>query len=98
MSSIPYASAIESIMYSILCTRPGVSYALSITSRYQANPGEQQWMAVKIILKYLKRAKDMFLMYGDSIEMKVIGYYDASFQTDRDDIISQIGYLFILNG
>ena len=35
MSKIPYASAIGSIMYAMLCTRPDVSYALSITSRYQ---------------------------------------------------------------
>ena len=34
MSKIPYASVIESIMYAMLCTRPDVSYALSITSRY----------------------------------------------------------------
>ena len=40
MSKIPYASAIGSIMYAMLCTRPDVSYALSITSRYQSDPGE----------------------------------------------------------
>ena len=34
MDQIPYASAIESIMYIMLCTRPDVSYALSMTSRY----------------------------------------------------------------
>jgi Reverse transcriptase (RNA-dependent DNA polymerase) len=39
MSRVPYASAIGSIMYVMLCTRPDVSYALSVTSRYQANPG-----------------------------------------------------------
>ena len=40
MSKIPYASAIGSIMYVMLCTRPDVSYALSITSRYQLDPGK----------------------------------------------------------
>jgi len=39
MDKIPYASAIGSIMYAMVCTRPDVSYALSATSRYQANPG-----------------------------------------------------------
>jgi hypothetical protein len=39
MSRVPYASAIGSIMYVMLCTRPDVSYALSVTSRYQANSG-----------------------------------------------------------
>ncbi|KAJ8754916.1 hypothetical protein K2173_015428 [Erythroxylum novogranatense] len=39
MNMIPYASAVGSIMYAMLCTRPDVSYALSITSRYQSDPG-----------------------------------------------------------
>ena len=43
MRRIPYASAIGSIMYAMICTRPDVSYALSITSRYQANPGMAHW-------------------------------------------------------
>ena len=65
MSKVLYTSMIGSIMYAMLCTRPDVSYALSITSRYQVNPGEQHWVAVKTILKYLRITKDIFLMYGD---------------------------------
>ena len=63
MSRIPYASAIGSIMYAMICTRPDVAFAISLTSRYQANPGESHWAAVKTILKYLKRTKEMFLVY-----------------------------------
>ena len=40
MSKVPYASAIGSIMYAIISTCPNVSYALSVTSRYQSDPGE----------------------------------------------------------
>ena len=60
MSFIPYALAIGSIMYSMICTRPDESYALSVTSRYQSNLGEGHWMAVKNILKFLRRTKDIF--------------------------------------
>ena len=98
MDKILYASAIGSIMYAMVCTRPDVSYALSATSRYQANPGESHWTTVKSILKYLRRTKDMFLVYGGEDELVVKGYTDASFQTDRDDLRSQSGYVFILNG
>ena len=80
MSKIPYASAIGSIMIAMLCTRPDVSYALSITSRYQSDPGESHWIAVKNILKYLRRSKDMFLVYGRlEDDLVVNGYTDASF-------------------
>jgi hypothetical protein len=36
---IPYTLDIRSIMYVMLYTRPVVSYALSITSKYQSNLG-----------------------------------------------------------
>ncbi|KAJ9552609.1 hypothetical protein OSB04_016654 [Centaurea solstitialis] len=99
MKSVPYASAIGSIMYAMLCTRPDVAYSVSVTSRYQQNPGEPHWVAVKNILKYLRRTKDMFLVFGGSEdEISVKGYSDASFQTDRDDFRSQSGYVFTLNG
>ena len=98
MSKIPYASAIGSIMYAMLCTRPDVSHALSLTSRYQSDPGEEHWTAVKNILKYLRRTKDMFLVYGGCEELAVKGYVDASFDTDPDDSKSQSGYVFVLNG
>ena len=59
MSVIPYASAIGSIMYAMLCTRPDVNLAVSLVGRYQSNPGMEHWTAVKNILKYLKRTKYM---------------------------------------
>ena len=78
MEKISYASAIGFIMYAMLCTRRDVACALSVTSRFQANPGESHWEAVKCILKYLRRTKDLFLLYeGD--ELKLQGYTDLSF-------------------
>jgi hypothetical protein len=40
----------------------------------------------------------MFLVYGGETELFVRGYTDASFQTDRDDLRSQSGFVFTLNG
>ena len=80
MSKIPYAYTIRSIMYAMLCTRPDVSYALSIMSRYQSDLGESHGIVVKNILKYLRRTKDAFLLYGrQEDELVVNGYIDASF-------------------
>ncbi|KAJ9565689.1 LOW QUALITY PROTEIN: hypothetical protein OSB04_001655 [Centaurea solstitialis] len=61
--------------------------------------GGPHWVAVKNILKYLRRTKEMFLVFGGSEdEISVTGYSDASFQTDRDYYRSQSGYVFTLNG
>ncbi|KAL0404280.1 UNVERIFIED_CONTAM: Retrovirus-related Pol polyprotein from transposon TNT 1-94 [Sesamum radiatum] len=97
ISDIPYASAVGSIQYVVQCTRPDVAYALSITSRYQACAGEAHWSAVKSILKYLRRTKDLFLIYGGG-ELILEGYSDASFQSDDDDAKSQSSFVFKLNG
>ena len=89
MDKIPYAPAIGSIMYDMLCTRPDVSYALSMTSRFQSDPGECHWIAVKNIFKYLRRTKDIFFIYGGQEGEPVIsGYIDAGFQSDLDDFRS----------
>ena len=98
MDKIPYASAIGSIMYAMLCTRPDIAYAVSLTSRYQSDPGVDHWTAVKNILKYLRRTKDMVLSYGGDEQLVVNGYTDASWNTDPDDSKSQSRYVFTLNG
>ena len=96
MRQIPYASAIGSIMYAMLCTRPDVLFTLSVTSRFQFNYAEDHWMTTKTILKYLRRTKDLFLVYRNG-DLQVNGYTDANFQSDKDDCKSQSGYVFIMN-
>ncbi|GJS34877.1 retrotransposon protein, putative, ty1-copia subclass [Tanacetum coccineum] len=91
---------LRSIMYAVRCTRPDVAFAQNITSRFQQNPGEEHWTAVKNILKYLRNTKDMFLVYGGNMEreLRVSCYTDAGYLTDADDLRSQTGYVFVLNG
>ena len=98
MKVITYASTIGSIMYAMLCTRLNVCLAISLEGRYQSYPGVDHWTTVKNILKYLKRTKNMFLIYGGDKELIVNGYVDASFDTDPNDSKSQTGYVFTLNG
>ena len=73
-------------MYAMVSTRPDVAQALSVTSRYQSDPGESHWIAVKGILKYLRRTKDLFLVFGGlESELTVTCYTDASFQSNKDN-------------
>ncbi|XP_058222672.1 secreted RxLR effector protein 161-like [Rhododendron vialii] len=86
-------------MYAMLCTRPDISYAVSVVSRYQSNPGEPHWAAVKRILRYIHGTKDYKLTYhcnGDNLE--VVGYSDADFSGDVDDDKSTSAYVFLLGG
>ncbi|KAL0282087.1 UNVERIFIED_CONTAM: hypothetical protein Sradi_7272300 [Sesamum radiatum] len=90
MSKIPLC--LSRRKHTVCCPvyQPDVAYALSVTSRYQACTGEAYWGAVKSILKYLKRTKHMFLIYGGG-ELTLEVYSDASFQSD-DDCQIPIGF------
>ena len=54
MSKIPYSSAVGSLMYAMVCTRPDIAHAVGVVSRYMNNPGKEHWKAVQWILKYLR--------------------------------------------
>ena len=54
MNKIPYASAIGSLMYTMMCTRPHIVYVVGMVNRFMCNPGKEHWVAIKWILKYLR--------------------------------------------
>ena len=39
ISKVPYASAIGSLMYAMVCTRPNIAHAMGVVSRYMSHPG-----------------------------------------------------------
>ena len=84
-------------MYAMLCTKLYVEFAPSVTSIFQANSCERQSEVVKCILKYLRRTKDLFLVYGRE-ELKLHDYIEYIFQLDLYDSRSIFEFLFTLNG
>ncbi|XP_075083266.1 secreted RxLR effector protein 161-like [Nicotiana tabacum] len=95
MKSVPYASAVGSLMYAMLCTRPDICFVVGIVSKFQFNPGREHWTAVKHIIKYLKRTRDYILVYH-SDDLVPIGYTDSDFQSDRDSRKSTLGNVFTM--
>ena len=96
MSRIPFASTLGSLTYAMLCTRPDICYAVGIVSRCQSDPAEEHWIAVKHILKYLRRTRDYMLVYSSG-SMETIGYTNLDFQGDIDSRKSTSRYVFTLN-
>ncbi|KAL6544029.1 hypothetical protein OROGR_010526 [Orobanche gracilis] len=97
MKLVPYASAVGSLMYAMLCTRPDICHALGMVARYQSNPGPGHWIAVKHILKYLKRTKEHMLVY-QSDTLCPVRYTDSDFSSDKEKSKSTSGYVFTLGG
>ena len=94
---IPCASAVGSLMYVMLCTRPNICCGVGIVSRYQSNPGLDHWTSVKNMLKYLRRTRDYKLVYGAK-DLILTEYNDSDYQTDEDSRKSMSGSVFTLNG
>lgn len=98
MKKYPYASAVGSLMYAQVCTRPDIAYAVSVLSRFQSNPGKEHWQAAKKVMRYLQKTKHVMLTYKRSDRLEVVGYSDSDFAGCRDDFKSTSGYVFLLAG
>ncbi|GJW96177.1 hypothetical protein Tco_0177985 [Tanacetum coccineum] len=68
MQNVRYASAMGSIMYVVRCTRPDVAFAHNITSRFQQNPGELHWTAVKNNSN--SQTEYVFVLNGGDVDWK----------------------------
>ena len=88
-----YQSAIGSLMYAMLGTRPDIAFAVSVVSRYGSNPTDAHWSAVKRIFRYLKATVNLELTFRGSI-FPLEGYSDADWAGDQDTRRSTSGYIF----
>ena len=99
MKRIPYSNAVGSLMYAMVCSRPDLARAMSMISRFMANPGKEHWTAVKWVFRYLKGSINKVLIYGGAKDFKepsITGYSDADYASDLDRRRSITGYVFQL--
>ena len=85
MKAVPYASAVGSLQYAQVCTRPDLAFVTGILGRYQSNPGQAHWIMVKKALRYVQGTKGLMLTYRKSDSLEIEGYSDADFAGDIDD-------------
>ena len=97
MSRVPYANVVGNLMYAMVSTRPNISHAVGVVSRFMANPREEHWRAVKWVLRYLRGTSDHCISF-DGREGSVCGYVDADYAGDLDKRRSTTGYVFTLVG
>uniref|UniRef100_A0ACD5WYF1 Uncharacterized protein n=1 Tax=Avena sativa TaxID=4498 RepID=A0ACD5WYF1_AVESA len=91
-----YRSVIGSLRY-LVNTRPDISYAVGIASRFMEAPGTQHWALVKQILWYVRGTLGYGCIYrAGASEPVVIGYSDSDHAGDVDERKSTTGTLFFL--
>jgi hypothetical protein len=96
MKTVPYASAVGSLQYAQVCTRPDIAYVTGLLGRFQSNPGSEHWKLVKKVLRYLQGTKGLMLTYRKTESLRIVGYSDSDYA--GDDRKSTSGYVFTLAG
>lgn len=94
----PYQQAIGSLLYVAQGTRPDICFAVNTLSRFNKNPSNMHWIAVKRIFRYLQGTKDLKLIYTKDGNQNITGYCDADWASDVYDRKSCTGYVFMLQG
>jgi hypothetical protein len=97
MKRVPYASAVGSLMYAMVCTRPDIAHAVGTVSRFLSNPGREHWNAVKWVLRYLRGTTCMRLCFGGD-KPTLEGYSDSDMAGDIDSRKSTSGYMIKFAG
>eukprot|EP00253_Pinus_taeda_P007617 PITA_07617 len=81
MSCVPYASAVGSLMYAMVCTRLDIVHAVGVLSRFMSKPGKEHWKSMKRAFRYLHGTCDYGLCYqgrpGLDRVLDIRGFVDA---------------------
>jgi hypothetical protein len=90
-----YQSIVGSLIYAMLGTRPDLTFAVSVVSRFSSNPDKTHMKAVERILRYLHDTADLGLVFRGTLQ-PLSGYTDSDWAGDPDTRRSTSGYVFTL--
>jgi hypothetical protein len=93
-----YLELIGSLQFLSCTTRPDISQAVGVLSRFRGQPTTAHWNGAIRVLKYLINTKDMGIVYGNGATKGLECYVDADFAGDLDSRKSTTGFVFLLNG
>src|SRR5260221_2404714 len=69
-----YHPVLRSVMWGQLATHPDLSFAVSLLSRFQANPGIEHWNALIHVIGYIKNMIDYGLTYSRDADLLPIAF------------------------
>jgi hypothetical protein len=85
-------------MYLVNNTRPDITFAVNLLTRYNAAPIMHQWNEVKYVLRYLQGTPDLGPSYRKNQDLSIIGYADTGYLSDPHNGKSQTGFMFLHGG
>jgi hypothetical protein len=92
-----YQSAVGSLMYAMLGTRPDLAYSVTALSQFNVDPSVDHWKSIKHIFRYLSSTKQLCLTYSGKTENRhLYGFTDSDWGGDNNDRRSISAYTFLL--
>jgi hypothetical protein len=90
-----YRQLVGSLIY-LTHTRPDISFAVGMVSRFMQEPHELHWKAAKRILHYIQGTHTYGLHFAAGTGLQLVGYTDSDYAGDIDSRKSTSGYMFYL--
>lgn len=94
----PYQELIGSLLFLAQVTRPDISYAVNLLSRFNNNFETQHWVAAKRILRYLKYTINYQLTFEKEKSFETLCFSDADYAADPQQRKSVSGYVLLKKG
>lgn len=69
MTQVSYVSAIGSLMYAMVYTWPNIAHSLGVLSSYMSILGNEHWIYVKRVFKYLCGTTNYTIFYQGKHEI-----------------------------
>jgi hypothetical protein len=83
-------------MYLVNNTRPDITFAVNLLTRYSVAPTLRHWNGVKDVLRYLQGIPDLGVFYPKNLDLSLIGYVNAEYLSDPHNVKS--GFTFLHGG
>jgi hypothetical protein len=91
VDSTLYSKIVGSLLY-LTHSRPYLSYAVGVVSRFMQEPHELHWKAAKRILRYVQGTITFGIHYATDSTLYLIGFTDSDWAGDNIDHKSTSGY------
>jgi hypothetical protein len=101
LKTFPYREITGSLLYLALCTRPDITFIVTLLARFQNRYEEAHCRALERIVRYLYSTKTLGMTINSPIghpkitnPFQITGYVDADWAGDRTDRKSTTGYIY----
>lgn len=95
-----YRAIVGALIYASTWTRPDITHAVNMTSRYMQQPTQTHMRASKKIIRYMRATSEYGIRYNNNnsdSKVTVSAYCDSDWAGDKSDRRSTTGYCVYVN-